>query len=200
MRKLCAVRIISGEHRGRVLVPPPGDATRPITDRAKQSIFDVLNPLIDGAVVYDCFCGTGSMGLECLSRGARLATFFDADRGALAGLRKNIAALRVEKQSTVLSGDIFKVAGTMAVPSLADLIFVDPPYRFLVEQPQHLRSLATMLIQRHAAAGALFIFRHDTADSLSLPGLDRADVRIYGSMTIELLRAAPAGSLSQGQP
>ena len=72
------MRIIAGEFRGRRLLPPTGDNTRPITDRAKQSLFDILAPLIPNSVVYDCFAGTGSMGLECLSRGAKLTTFFEA--------------------------------------------------------------------------------------------------------------------------
>ena len=72
------MRIIAGEFRGRKLLPPEGDVTRPITDRVKQSLFDILAPRIDGARVYDCFAGTGSMGLECLSRGAEHATFFEA--------------------------------------------------------------------------------------------------------------------------
>ena len=185
------MRIIAGEHRGRNLVPPPGDATRPITDRAKQSLFDVLSPLIDDAVVYDCFCGTGSMGLECLSRGALSATFFDADRGALTGLRKNIDALRVTDRARVMSGDLFKLTKTMPVPAKASILFVDPPYRFLVQQPEPLRQLAGTLLDRHAADGALFVFRHDTADTLALPGLVVEDVRVYGSMTIELLRRVP---------
>ena len=70
------MRIIAGEFGGRKLLPPPTEATRPITDRAKQSLFDVLTPQLDGALVYDCFAGTGSMGLESLSRGASFARFF----------------------------------------------------------------------------------------------------------------------------
>src|SRR5215213_3035850 len=81
-RTFCAVRIIAGEFRGRRLLPPESDATRPITDRVKQSLFDILAPVVEDAVVYDCFAGTGSMGLECLSRGARHATFFEADPSA----------------------------------------------------------------------------------------------------------------------
>ncbi|MDB5305247.1 MAG: rsmD, partial [Phycisphaerales bacterium] len=77
------MRIISGEFRGRKLLPPEGDVTRPITDRVKQSLFDILTPLLPDARVYDCFAGTGSMGLESLSRGAAHATFFEADRGGL---------------------------------------------------------------------------------------------------------------------
>src|SRR3954467_11453405 len=103
------MRIIAGEFRGRPLLPPQGQqTTRPITDRAKQSLFDILAPQIDGALVYDCFAGTGSMGLECLSRGAKQVTFFEADRAALARLHQNIAALKVADRARVVPGDLFR--------------------------------------------------------------------------------------------
>jgi 16S rRNA (guanine966-N2)-methyltransferase len=186
------VRIIAGEHRGRVLVAPRGDTTRPITDRAKQSLFDVLSPLIEDAIVYDCFCGTGSMGLECLSRGAAHATFFDADRSALQGLKQNIDALKVADRTRILAGDIFKLAASIEVPDdrQATLIFLDPPYRFLVEKPEPLQRLAKELALRHAAPDATLLFRHDTKDTLSLPAWTPIDVRVYGSMTIELMQVA----------
>ncbi len=167
---------------------PRSDATRPITDRAKQSIFDVLAPLIPDAIVFDCFCGTGSMGLECLSRGAVRAWFFDADRSALDGLRKNIDAVRVKDRSKVLAGDIFKLI--KSAPDRAGLIFLDPPYRFLVERPAPLMALAEEFAQKHAAPDATLVFRHDTKDKLTLPGWTPYDVRTYGTMTIELLKMA----------
>src|SRR3954470_169426 len=102
------MRIIAGEFRSRRLLAPASDATRPITDRVKQSLFDMLTPQIENARVYDCFAGTGSMGLECLSRGAAHAMFFEADRSAAALLRKNIASLRVGDRSTVIDRDLFK--------------------------------------------------------------------------------------------
>jgi 16S rRNA (guanine966-N2)-methyltransferase len=102
------MRIIAGEFRGRQILAPESDTTRPITDRVKQSLFDILTPRIEDARVYDCFCGTGSMGLECLSRGARHATFFDADRSALLRLQKNIDTLKVADRSTIHRGDLFK--------------------------------------------------------------------------------------------
>src|SRR6476646_5480100 len=98
------MRIISGEFRGRKLLPPEGDVTRPITDRVKQSLFDILTPLIPDAVVYDCFAGTGSMGLECLSRGSAAVTFFEADRSAIARLKQNIAAVDAQVRSRVVTG------------------------------------------------------------------------------------------------
>ena len=89
------MRIIAGEFRGRKLLPPQGQQTRPITDRVKQSLFDILAPSIEGAVVFDCFAGTGSLGLEALSRGASRAVFFERDRSAVRLLQENIRALGV---------------------------------------------------------------------------------------------------------
>lgn len=182
------MRIIAGEHRGRRLLAPESDTTRPITDRAKQSLFDVITPWIDGARVYDCFAGTGSMGLECLSRGAAHATFFERDRSAVTRLKQNIDTLRVADRCTVIPADLFRhFAGAPQPEPRIDLIFLDPPYRFLNDQPNDLRALATHLA-RHLAVDGLILFRHDTTDRLSLPDLSVARTLTYGSMTIEILR------------
>ena len=181
------MRIIAGEFRGRRLIEPRYDTTRPITDRAKQSLFDVLAPLIPDAVVYDCFCGTGSMGLECLSRGATSATFFDADRSALAGLKQNIDALKVSDRARVMAGDLFKLAPAVDPPGPVGLLFLDPPYRYLREKPGDLLTLCERIVPR-LAADATVIFRHDLTDELDLPPFKRADRRIYGGMAIDLLR------------
>ena len=180
------MRIIAGEFRGRRLIEPRYDTTRPITDRAKQSLFDVLAPLIPDAVVYDCFCGTGSMGLECLSRGAASATFFDADRTALAGLKQNIATLSVGDRARIVAGDLFKLAPAVDPPAPVELFFLDPPYRYLREKPADLITLCERIAPR-LAEGATVIFRHDLADDLDLPPFRRADRRVYGGMAIDLL-------------
>jgi 16S rRNA (guanine966-N2)-methyltransferase len=193
------MRIIAGTFRGRRLLPPAGQATRPITDRVKQSLFDILTPLLDGARVYDCFAGTGSMGLECLSRGAASATFFEADRSAAALLRKNIAQLGVEAMSSVVDADIFRwfksTDPARDQPPKIDLVFFDPPYRFLRERAEDLRQLAQNVAARMRPDGIL-VFRHDSADRLDLPPLGVIDQRVYGGMTLELLRpnAPPAGA------
>jgi 16S rRNA (guanine966-N2)-methyltransferase len=188
------MRIIAGEFGGRKLLPPAGEVTRPITDRAKQSLFDVITPLIEGARVYDCFSGTGSMGLECLSRGAKFATFFEADRPALARLSQNIMAVKVGDRSRVISGDLFKwfertnTRPTTAGEIGAELVFLDPPYRFLTERRDELLQLALHLTHAHLSPGAIVVFRHDLKDKLDLPHLERYDERDYGEMAIELLR------------
>ena len=181
------MRIIAGEHRGRKLLPPAGDVTRPITDRVKQSLFDILTPYLEDANVYDCFAGTGSMGLECLSRGAKHATFFEADRSALDRLATNIQTLKLADRSTVRRGDLFKLLADAPVGGRANLIFLDPPYRFLNEQPDKLTQLAVDFAEKHLAAGGLVVFRHDANDHLALPPLNVVDRREYGGMTLEFL-------------
>jgi 16S rRNA (guanine966-N2)-methyltransferase len=181
------MRIIAGEFRSRKILPPAHDTTRPITDRVKQSLFDILTPWIEGARVYDCFAGTGSMGLESLSRGAAHATFFEADRSAATLLRKNIATLGVQSRSTVIDRDLFKWFETSVPPAArANLIFLDPPYRFLTERPDDLRRLAARLAA-HLADDGIVVFRHDAKDILDLAPLRPVDRRDYGGMVIELL-------------
>src|SRR6266581_5508235 len=158
--------IIAGEFRGRKLLPPEGDATRPITDRVKQSLFDIIAPQIEGARVYDLFAGTGSMGLECLSRGAAHATFFEADRSAVQRLKKNVAAVGVEDRSKVVAGDLFRWFETSDAGERADIIFLDPPYRFLSQRLDALRRLATRIARDYLAADGVLVFRHDTKDAL----------------------------------
>jgi len=175
-------------------MPPQGAVTRPITDRAKQSLFDVLAPRIEGARVYDCFSGTGSMGLECLSRGAAHVTFFEADRSALARLAQNISALRVAERTRTIPGDLFKwferattrPADAQITP--VDLVFLDPPYRFLVDRSDEVIQLAFHMGHGHLKKDAIVVFRHDAKDNLELPNLERFDLREYADMAIELLR------------
>lgn len=186
------MRIIAGQFRGRKLLPPEETGTtRPITDRVKQSLFDIVAPLLEGANVCDCFSGTGSIGLECLSRGASHATFFDTDRSALQRLRKNIETLGLQKNATVIAGDLFKWFASNEAKGKARLLFLDPPYRFLKEQPQQLRDLAQRLVTAHLRPDATVVFRHDAADQLELPALRQYDLRTYGGMTLEFL--TPAG-------
>ena len=123
------MRIIAGKWRGRLLVAPPGQTTRPTAERVRQALFDRLmhapwggRALLEGARVLDVFAGTGALGLEALSRGAAHATFMEQDRAALTALRTNIAACRAE--ATVVAGDARRPpAGTPCT-----LVFLDPPY------------------------------------------------------------------------
>ena len=197
------MRIIAGEFRGRKLLPPEGEVTRPITDRVKQSLFDILSPRIDGANVYDLFAGTGSMGLECLSRGAERAWFFESDRSALKRLRANIEALKVGDRAAVIPDDLFQWFSRPSDPSPVGtddigLAFLDPPYRYLRERAAELQSLVGRLVTNHLRQDGLIIFRHDARDELQLKGAEVVDRREYGSMTLEFLRPATGASPAAG--
>jgi 16S rRNA (guanine966-N2)-methyltransferase len=182
------MRIIAGEFRGRRFLPPENDATRPITDRVKQSLFDILAPGIAGAIVYDCFSGTGSLGLESLSREAKRVIFFESDPSAVAILRRNISDLGVGGRSRVATGDLFGSKFLHSEPEeKCNLVFLDPPYRYLTEQAADLKLFANLLLTRHLSAEGIVVFRHARDDSLDLAPLRRYDERSYGSMVIELL-------------
>jgi 16S rRNA (guanine966-N2)-methyltransferase len=167
------VRIIAGEFRGRKLLPPTGSATRPVTDRVKQAIFDSLHSqgLIENRRVLDVFAGTGSFGLEALSRGAATVTFFEKDRSALDRLRRNLAAVAVD--ASIQTRDIYHID---AFPA-ADLAFLDPPYRHLIECPEKLVNLIPKL-------GPKVLLRHDAADPPPEVPTHQTTTRRWGNMAV----------------
>lgn len=121
------MRIIAGTWRGRTLVAPPGQTTRPTADRARETLFSMLHSRLGGFTglsVADVFAGSGALGLEALSRGASSCLFLDTDRKAIAALRANAVSLGA------LDADIRQLSA-LSPPAVAkpfDLIFVDPPY------------------------------------------------------------------------
>jgi len=123
------MRVVAGELRGRRIIAPPGNDTRPTSDKVRQAVFNALESagLIDGAVVVDLFAGSGAMGIEALSRGAASCTFVERDRAALAALRTNLEALKVVDRSRVVVGDATAQASHLRD---ADLVIADPPYLF----------------------------------------------------------------------
>lgn len=127
------MRVIAGTHRGRPLRAPVGSGTRPTSDRVREAIFDILQPLVDleGARVLDLFAGSGAMGIEALSRGAGRAVFVESASAALDALHANLGALGLEDRAEVVRAD---ATTWLAVPARKatrfDLALCDPPYRF----------------------------------------------------------------------
>jgi 16S rRNA (guanine966-N2)-methyltransferase len=99
--------VIAGSAKGRILRPPRTSATRPITDRAKESLFSILAPRIPGRRFLDLFAGTGSVGIEALSRGAAGATFVERSAPALAGIRHNLEVTGLAARAEVAGRDVF---------------------------------------------------------------------------------------------
>ena len=121
------MRVISGSARGCKLQPVPGMNTRPTTARVKESVFNIIQNEICGARVLDLFAGTGQLGIEALSRGAASCDFVDQSRAALAAIRKNIQAARVESRSRIHSGEAAAFVSRCGKGKY-DLILLDPPY------------------------------------------------------------------------
>jgi 16S rRNA (guanine966-N2)-methyltransferase len=124
------MRVVAGEAKGRRLQAPVGLHTRPTSDRVREAIFDMLASLdaVDGAVVADLFAGSGALGIEALSRGARRAIFVDQDRAAVTAIRANLAGCGFgPDRAEVVPGDVARwAAGAPPV----DLVLADPPYAF----------------------------------------------------------------------
>ena len=123
------MRVVAGELRGRPIVAPEGDSTRPTTDRAREATFNSLVSLgcVDGAKTLDLFAGSGALGIEALSRGAASCIFLERDRRALEAIPYNIEKLQLADRATVLSGDV--LASVVALRHI-DLVLADPPYDF----------------------------------------------------------------------
>jgi 16S rRNA (guanine966-N2)-methyltransferase len=125
------MRIVGGRLKGRVLQGPGSNAIRPTSDRLRETLFNILahaydNP-VEGARTLDLFAGTGAMGIEALSRGARVALFVDESAGACALVRANAEALGLAGEARILRRDARKL-GTVAAQETYKLVFLDPPY------------------------------------------------------------------------
>jgi 16S rRNA (guanine966-N2)-methyltransferase len=148
------MRIIAGAWRGRALVAPAGGTTRPTADRVRQALFDRLmhadwagREAVEGAAVLDAFAGTGSLGLEALSRGAASCVFIEKDPAALLALRSNVAA--ADGKGRVLAGDALRPPPGQH----CGLVFLDPPYGVgLIGQ-----AAAALTRARWIAPGALVV-------------------------------------------
>jgi len=197
------MRIIAGSKRGMNLFSPLGMDSRPITDRVKQSLYDVLQKydLPAGKVVADIFAGVGSLGLEALSRGAVFVTFVEQNPQIAPVLKQNIEKARFTGQSKIVKSDAFSVAWPMdAEHPLYDLAFVDPPYVDSANT-QASSPLATLLIrlsERVSAGGFVIVRTHrDTVLSQSYGPLKIIETRQWGNMAVTILKKGIASLHSQ---
>ena len=162
------MRIIGGHYRSRRLSTPRGEATRPTSDRLRETLFNVLGPRLEGARFLDLYAGSGAVGLEALSRGAAFCCFVERAPAALAAIRANLAALAVERPRWAL--EVHAAARALSDLSAAklgfDLIFLDPPYEAAAEYTATLETLGAAA-SPVLAPGATVIAEH--ARRISLP-------------------------------
>jgi 16S rRNA (guanine966-N2)-methyltransferase len=133
------MRVIAGEFRSRCLKSLPGLATRPTPDRLRETLFNILASRIEGSTFLDGYAGTGSVGIEALSRGARHAFFLERSHGALEVIRENLESLGLEPRATVVTGPVLLTLSRYP----ADIIFLDPPYELEREYAALLDVLAS---------------------------------------------------------
>ena len=122
------MRVIGGTYRSRRLAAPRGLATRPTSDRLRETLFNVLAPRIEGAVFADLYAGSGAVGIEAISRGASLVYFVDSSPAAVAAIRSNLAALKITSGFQILSSTVSAALRRPTERSRWSIVFLDPPY------------------------------------------------------------------------
>jgi 16S rRNA (guanine966-N2)-methyltransferase len=194
------MRIIAGRFRHRTLLTNPGQVTRPITDRVKESLFARLEPNLPDKRVADIFCGTGTLGFEALSRGAARVTFIEKDRKALELLRQNVAKLKTVEETLVWPADVMRCSFR---PQRAegfipfDVIFFDPPYKLvpaIAEGSPLYKSMQRLASARVSSPDALMLFRIPEHSTCEVPPEWRVEWTLTMSkMSIHHLRKSGAG-------
>jgi 16S rRNA (guanine966-N2)-methyltransferase len=193
------MRIIAGKWKGMHIEAPPGDKTRPILDRAKTVLFDVLGSRLaePGRLppihVLDLFAGSGALGLEALSRGAKFALLVEQARAAAALIRRNLDILRIVDAARVLEGDATRVDLPAPPDGSYELVFMDPPYRMLAGPEPHgsVRGLLERLVRDTIVAdSAIVVVRHERQPGgpPDLSPLIEIESRDVGNMTLRLLK------------
>ena len=165
------MRIISGRYRGMVLAEFKGEIIRPTADRVKESLFNIIQSRIFGAKALDMFCGSGNLGLECLSRGADFVHFNDVSKDSLQVLKKNLS--RIEGKYRITNCDF---SCCLKENDRYDLIFIDPPYASDAGE----RALKLIADGNHLSEDGIAVFERDRAFEGEIEGLEKADERKYG--------------------
>jgi len=190
------MRIVAGSLKGRAIVAPEGQGTRPTSDRARQAIFNVLEhaawaeDVLDGARVIDLYAGSGALGYEAISRGGAFCLFVETDDGARGAIRENMDAYglfgrtRVHRRSATDLGPRPGSAGEAFT-----LAFLDPPYgKGLGEQ-----TLQKLLEGNWLAPEAVVVYeRASDEPEIDTPGYERMDARDYGAARVLFLKVAPS--------
>lgn len=174
------MRIISGKYRGMVLAGFKGKEIRPTADRVKESLFDILSEKTYGALVLDLFCGSGSLGIECLSRGAEKVCFNDISSDSIAVLKKNLSRL-AENSFSVTNYDY---ALCLSEVQAFDLIFIDPPYA----SDCGINALKIISEGNHLTGDGIAVFERDRSFRDSIEGLEAFDERKYGKTYLTFFR------------
>jgi 16S rRNA (guanine966-N2)-methyltransferase len=191
------MRIVAGTFRGRPLVAPKGQSTRPTADRTRQAMFNVLEhapwaPALEGARVLDVFAGSGALGLEAISRGAGFCLFLEREGAGRAAIRDNAEALGVTGRIRIERRDATTLGARASGDGPPyDLVLLDPPYG----QGLGEATLARLTGGGWLADGAIAVVERGIADPAVVPaGFEPLDERLWGAARVSFLRASPPAS------
>ena len=164
-----AMRVIAGLYRSRLLVSPPGTATRPTSDRLRETLFNILSPRLEGSRFVDLFAGTGAVGIEAISRGAAHVWFAENGIPALKSLRANLSALKITRNFTLEDRGATQLLQRLPrLPEPINLLFLDPPYEAEEAYTQTLGFLGSAAGRAALAPDALVIVEHATHSKFKL--------------------------------
>lgn len=181
------MRIIAGTAKGRRLHSPKSPLIRPVSDKVKEAIFNILGPIEEKSVL-DLFAGTGSVGLEALSRGADRCVFVESFSHALFLLQKNIVACGFREHSFVLRGDVPTILNRLKKKGTFDLVFVDPPYDRGLIGP----TLGGLVRYNLIDAQSCVIVEHSPREAPAAEGVVVFDSRKYGQTWVSFLKRTSA--------
>ncbi len=183
------LRIIGGSMRGRKIDYSGDLRTRPMKDRVRQAVFDLLGP-VTGHHAIDLFAGTGALGLEALSRGATRATFIERHLPTAKLIERNIAALPIGDAAEVVFGDAFTWSAAFQ-PEVARLVtvFCSPPFDFYVDRRENMLSLMQRWVEVAPSGSQIVVEADERFDMAALPNADEWDVRQYLPAVVAVRRA-----------
>lgn len=183
------MRIIAGTRRNHHFEGPLDRSTRPTSDRAREAIFNILADRVEGLLAIDLFSGTGSLGLEALSRGASRAIFVEQNRGNVALIRRNLIALRLEDRGDVHNTDVFRWArGFRPRGDEPAVVFIDPPWREYERHPDRIPGLIEELSARLPGGSILVVESDRQGRAQIFRDGDDWDHRHYGGTRVSVRR------------
>lgn len=181
------MRIGGGNAKGRRLQTVPGRQVRPTSGRVRQALFNTLREWVPGCIFVDMFAGTGSVGLEALSQGARHVYFVENDRRALLALRANINRCGAESQATIMAAALPQAVRRLPMIQQVDVFFLDPPYASDLAEATLITLNDCSLVAPHG----LIVWQHAVRrEPLALPGYTFWQSKRYGNTQLSFLTPA----------
>ena len=173
------MQVVAGSARRILLKTLPGDSTRPTSNRIKETLFNILQPVIQGSRFLDLFAGSGAIGIEALSRGAREAVFVENSRAACACIQDNLMRTHLKDRAIVMTTDVMAAVGRLSAAGKPfDIIFLDPPYDAGYEEAVLQKLAASPLVSEDTLIIAEMRIQRELGD-LSDTGLEIRRVKEY---------------------